>query len=256
MMGQMDSLVKIPTVSIYGIRFSKLNMQDTVAYLENVIESGHSIQLITANPIMVMEALENAKFMSVMKQADLVIPDGTGIVWAANYVGEPVAERVTGFDLLHELMKAGDVRRWKVFLLGAAPDVVHAAAERLRQQYPLVEIVGVRDGFFGEAEDEAVVQSIREAAPDILFVARGLDTQEPWIAKHRHELQVPLMMGVGGSFDVISGRSKRAPVWMQRLRLEWLYRLLREPKRFGRMLALPKFAWKVMRDKDKVTKVQ
>lgn len=163
----------------------------------NVIESGHSIQLITANPIMVMEALENPKFMSVMKQADLIIPDGTGIVWAANYVGDPVAERVTGFDLLHELMKAGEVRRWKVFLLGSAPDVVHAAAERLRQQYPLVEIVGVRDGFFGEAEDEAVIQSIREAAPDILFVARGLDTQEPWIAKYRHELQVPLMMGVG-----------------------------------------------------------
>lgn len=102
MMGHIDSLAKIPTVSIYGIRFSKLNMQDTVACLGNVIESGHSIQLITANPIMVMEALENPKFMSVMKQADLIIPDGTGIVWAANYVGDPVAERVTGFDLLHE----------------------------------------------------------------------------------------------------------------------------------------------------------
>ncbi|GAC40991.1 WecB/TagA/CpsF family glycosyltransferase [Paenibacillus popilliae] len=254
-MGHIDSLAEIPAVSIYGIRFSKLNMKDTVACLENAIISGHSIQLITANPIMVMTALENDKFMNVMQQADLIIPDGTGIVWAANYAGDPVAERVTGFDLLHELMRAGEVRRWKVFLLGAAPDVVQAAAERLRQQYPLVQIVGVRDGFFSEAEDEAVVQTIREAAPDILFVARGLDTQEPWIAKHRHRLQVPLMMGVGGSFDVISGSSKRAPLWVQRLRLEWLYRLLREPKRFGRMMALPKFAWKVMRDKDKVTKV-
>jgi N-acetylglucosaminyldiphosphoundecaprenol N-acetyl-beta-D-mannosaminyltransferase len=255
MMGHIDSLAKIPTVSIYGIPFSKLNMKDTVALLENEIISGHSIQLITANPIMVMMALENDTFMSVMKQADLITPDGTGIVWAANYTGNPVAERVTGFELLHELMRVGEVRRWKVFLLGAALDVVQVAAEQLRQQYPLVRIVGVRDGFFGEAEDDAVVQTIREAAPDILFVARGPDTQEPWIAKHRHRLQVPLMMGVGGSFDVISGRSKRAPLWVQRLRLEWLYRLLREPKRCSRMLALPKFAWKVLRDKDKITKI-
>ncbi|MCM3338713.1 WecB/TagA/CpsF family glycosyltransferase [Paenibacillus sp. MER TA 81-3] len=251
----MKKVVDVPTVSIYGIPFSKLNMRDTVQMLTDSIDSGQqSLQVITANPIMVMAALENDKFMSIMKQADLIVPDGTGVVWAANYVGNPVAERVTGFDMLHELMKFGEDRRWKVFLLGAAPKVVQAAAERLRQQYPAVDIVGVRDGFFGEAEDEDVVRQVQEANPHILFVARGADTQEPWIAKYRHQLRVPLMMGVGGSFDILSGRTKRAPKWTQKLRIEWLYRLVTEPKRFKRMLVLPIFAWKVMRDKEKVTK--
>ncbi|WP_430111701.1 WecB/TagA/CpsF family glycosyltransferase [Paenibacillus sp. B1-33] len=246
----------VPKVSIYGIPFSKLNMEDTVKLLVDHIDNGRSVQVITANPIMVMAALENDKNMAVMKQADLIVPDGTGIVWAANKFGDPVVERVTGFDLLHELMKMGELRKWKVYLLGAAPDVVQAAAERLQEQYPSISIVGYRDGFFKSDEDEKVVAQIREANPDLLFVARGADTQEPWIAKYRHQLQVPFMMGVGGSFDVISGKAKRAPMWVQKLRIEWLYRLAKEPKRFMRMLALPKFAWKVMWDKDKPTKVQ
>lgn len=246
----------VPKVSIYGIPFSKLNMEDTVKLLVDHIDDGRSIQVITANPIMVMAALENDKNMAVMKQADLIVPDGTGIVWAANKFGDPVVERVTGFDLLHELMKAGEKRKWKVYLLGAASDVVQAAAERLQEQYPSISIVGYRDGFFKSDEDEDVVEQVRAANPDLLFVARGADTQEPWIAKYRHQLEVPLMMGVGGSFDVISGKAKRAPKLVQKLRIEWLYRLVKEPKRFMRMLALPKFAWKVMRDKDKLTKVQ
>lgn len=246
----------VPKVSIYGIPFSKLNMEDTVKLLVDHIDAGRFIQVITANPIMVMAALENDKNMAVMKQADLVVPDGTGIVWAANKFGDPVVERVTGFDLLHELLKMGEPRKWKVYLLGAAPEVVQAAAERLQEQYPSISIVGYRDGFFKSDEDEEVIAQVRAANPDLLFVARGADTQDPWIAKYRHQLQVPFMMGVGGSFDVISGKAKRAPMWAQKLRIEWLYRLVKEPKRFMRMLALPKFAWKVMRDKDKPTKVQ
>lgn len=246
----------VPKVSIYGIPFSKLNMEDTVKLLVDHIDAGRSIQVITANPIMVMAALENDKNMAVMKQADLVVPDGTGIVWAANKFGDPVVERVTGFDLLHELLKMGEPRKWKVYLLGAAPEVVQAAAERLQEQYPSISIVGYRDGFFKSDKDEEVIAQVRAANPDLLFVARGADTQDPWIAKYRHQLQVPFMMGVGGSFDVISGKAKRAPMWAQKLRIEWLYRLVKEPKRFMRMLALPKFAWKVMRDKDKPTKVQ
>ncbi|MGZ9586289.1 WecB/TagA/CpsF family glycosyltransferase [Paenibacillus marinisediminis] len=242
------------TVPIYGIPFSSLSMKETVAWLSEAIIQRRSTHVITANPIMVMAALENDNFMRVMQQADMIVPDGSGIVWAANYAGAPLAERVTGFDLLHELMRTGEQHGWRVYMLGAAPEVIQAAKERLQQQYPGVQIVGARDGYFGAAEDEQVVEQIRAAAPDILFVARGADTQEPWIAKYRDSLNAALMMGVGGSFDVISGRMKRAPQWVQQMKLEWLYRLVKEPTRYKRMLALPKFALKVMRDKNNVLK--
>lgn len=246
----------IPTVSIYGIAFSKLTMKETVKVLEEAVLSKQPHQVITANPIMVMAALEDPALMTVMQDAEMIVPDGTGVVWAANYCGDPVAERVPGFELLHELLRVGENYRWGVYLLGSTPEVIQETAVRLQQQYPAIRIVGYRDGFFGSAEDEQVVATIQQAAPDLLFVARGADTQEPWIHKHKQALQVPVMMGVGGSFDVISGKSKRAPKLFQKLRLEWFYRLLREPSRAGRMLALPKFAVKVMQDKENVTKVR
>ena len=252
----MSQTGSIPTVSIYGIPFSKLTMKETVQVLEEAVLSKQPHQVITANPIMVMAALENSAIMKVMKDAEMIVPDGTGVVWAAGYCGDPVAERVPGFELLHELLRVGENYRWGVYLLGSTPEVIQETAVRLQQQYPAIRIVGYRDGFFGSAEDEQVVAAIQQAAPDLLFVARGADTQEPWIHKHKHALQVPVMMGVGGSFDVISGKSKRAPKLFQKLRLEWFYRLLREPSRAGRMLALPKFALKVMRDKENVTKVR
>lgn len=252
----MNQTKNFETVSIYGIPFSKMKMQETLAWMTDAIVNHRSTHVITANPIMVMAALENDNFMRVMQQADIIVPDGAGVVWAANKAGSPLSERVTGFDLLHELMRIGEKHHWKVFLLGAAPEVVQATEARLHELYPGVQIVGALDGYFGAAEDEGVVAQIREAAPDILFVARGADTQEPWIAKYRDQLNATLMMGVGGSFDIISGRMKRAPQWMQKMKLEWFYRLIKEPTRYKRMLALPKFAWKVMRDKDNVTKVK
>lgn len=253
-MEQVQASSSVPTVPIFGIPFSRMNMKDTVSYLEEAVRSGQTHQIVTGNPIMVMAALDNPEYMKVMKSAELVVPDGAGVVWAANYCGTPVAERVAGFDLLHELMRVGETYRWKVYLLGSTPEVIQETASRLQKQYPGVVICGYRDGFFGADQDEEVIAQIREAAPDLLFVARGADNQEPWIGAHKHRLGVPVIMGVGGSFDVISGKSKRAPVAFQKMRAEWLYRLLREPTRAKRMAALPKFAIKVMREKENVTK--
>ncbi len=244
----------IPTVPIYGIPFSKMNMEETVDYLTKAIEERRPTHIITANPIMVMAAVEDPKYGAMMRRADLIVPDGAGVVWAANYVGHPVAERVTGFELLHRLFERGESRRWKAYLLGTSQEIIEAAAEKLQLQYPQVRIVGVRNGFFGPEQDEEVVEAIRQAAPDLLFVARGAETQEPWIAKYKQRLGVPLIMGVGGTFDIVSGKLKRAPVIFQKLRLEWFYRLLQEPKRYKRMLVLPKFVVKVLRDKENVTK--
>lgn len=245
----------IPTVPIFGIRVSKVDMAATVSFLTEAVHTREPHQVITANPIMVMAALENPAYMEIMKSAELVVPDGTGVVWAAGYCREPVAERVAGFDLLHELLRQGERYSWKVYLLGSTPEVIQETARRLQLQYPGIIIAGYRDGFFRPEEDEEVVEEIVAAGPDLLFVARGADSQEPWIAKYKSQLAVPIMMGVGGSFDVISGKSRRAPKLFQSLRAEWLYRLLKEPTRYKRMLALPKFAVKVLREKDKVTKV-
>lgn len=230
-------------------------MQQTVAWLTEAVDSGRPHQIITANPIMVMKALEEPAYMKVMLGGELLVPDGTGVVWAANVAGMPVAERVPGFDLMHELFKVGETRGWKVYLLGSASEVIQATAARIKELYPGIVICGIRDGFFGPEQDDEVIGAIREAKADLLFVARGADTQEPWIARHKERLGVPVMMGVGGSFDVISGKTKRAPAVFQKLRLEWFYRLLKEPSRYKRMLALPKFAVKVLRARENVTKM-
>ncbi|MGN7762079.1 WecB/TagA/CpsF family glycosyltransferase [Paenibacillus sp. 22594] len=246
---------RIPTVPIFGIRVSKIDMKATVSYLTDAVKKREPHQVITANPIMVMTALENPAYMEIMRSAELVVPDGTGVVWAAEYCKQPVAERVAGFDLLHELLHRGESYNWKVYLLGSTPEVIRETASRLQTQYPGIIIAGYHDGFFAPDADEEIISGIVKAQPDLLFVARGADSQEPWIAKYKTRLNIPVMMGVGGSFDVISGKSRRAPKAFQKLRAEWLYRLLKEPTRYKRMLALPKFAAKVLREKDKVTKV-
>lgn len=250
----MKQTYPFPTVSVFEVPFSKLSMKDTVKFLTEAVQSRQPHHVITANPIMVMTAVNHPEYKQMMQSAEIIVPDGTGIVWAASVGGEPLEGRVTGFELLHELLKVGETYRWKFFLLGTTSEVIQEAAERLQMQYPAAIICGYRDGFFGPDEDAAVIEQIRAASPDILFVARGADTQEPWIAQHKQSLQVPVVMGVGGSFDIISGKLKRAPKVFQKLRLEWFYRLLKEPTRYKRMLALPKFVVKVLREKENVTK--
>jgi N-acetylglucosaminyldiphosphoundecaprenol N-acetyl-beta-D-mannosaminyltransferase len=247
----MKNRMNFPRVSIYGVKVSKLNMKQTVEWLTDAIANRRPTQVITANPIMLMTALEQPEYMAMMRRAELIVPDGAGLVWAASHIGEPVAEKVAGIDLMHELLGIGEIRGWRIFLLGASPEIIQVTAGKLRAQYPKLQLVGVRDGYFKAEDNEAVVRQIRDAAPDILFVGRSADKQEPWIDQYKTELQVPVMMGIGGSFDVLSGRLKRAPKLFIRMRLEWLYRLLQEPWRYKRMLILPKFAVKVIRDKGK-----
>ncbi|CAK4835251.1 unnamed protein product [Aphanomyces euteiches] len=227
-------------------------MQQTVESLVQAIEQRQITQVITANPIMIMTALEQPKYMAMMQRAELIVPDGAGLVWAASYVGKPVAEKVAGIDLMHELLALGEVRGWRIFLLGTSPDIIQVTAGKLRERYPKLQLVGVRDGYFQENEDESVIRQIRETAPDILLVGRSADKQEPWIDRYKEQLGVPVVMGIGGSFDVLSGKLKRAPKLFIRLRLEWFYRLLQEPWRYKRMLLLPKFVVKVIRDKGKL----
>ncbi len=249
--------MKIPTLTIYGIQVSKLNMEETIRLLTGIIEQrARPTQVITANPIMVMTALEDAAYMNVMRNAELVVPDGAGLVWAARYVGQPVQERVAGFDLVQELLRVGNDRGWKVYLIGSTAEVIGAVRDKLTRMYPGIRIVGARDGFFGGAEDESVVEAVREAQPELLLVGRSVSTQEPWIGTYKEKLNVPVMIGVGGSFDILAGKLQRAPVLFQRLGLEWFYRLLQQPSRYRRMLALPKFVVNVILNKKDIQNQQ
>jgi N-acetylglucosaminyldiphosphoundecaprenol N-acetyl-beta-D-mannosaminyltransferase len=243
----LEMLKHVDTVSVFGFPVSRMGMEETIGYLVEAAEAGETVQVVTINPVMIMEALEHPAYGEALKAGDLFVPDGAGVVWAAAKLDKPVAERVTGFDLLHGLMAEADQRGWRVYLLGAEPEVVAAAAARLGERYAGARIAGYRDGYFDDSEDEAVIREIARIRPHLLFVARSAARQDPWIARYRNQLNASIMMGVGGSFDVIAGKLRRAPVIWQRLRLEWLYRLIQEPWRYKRMLALPRFALRVMR---------
>jgi len=237
------------SLKILDVRVDKVDMMAALCGINSFIQAGGFHHVITLNAEIIYRAQQDPALKELINSAHMVTPDGAGIVWAASYAGEPVAERVTGIDLMVKLCQQAHHNGWSIYLLGGAPGVAEEAGQQLRLTYPNIKIAGIRHGYFSAADEESVISDIQAAAPDILFVGLGAPRQEFWIRQHRDQLPVKVAMGIGGSFDVISGRVKRAPLWMQRLKLEWLARLLKEPWRAKRMLALPKFVLLVMKRK-------
>ena len=192
-----------------------------------------------------MRATHDEELRRILNASALVVPDGAGTVWAARHLGHAMPERVAGYDLAQELLRCAPAEGRRVYFFGSAPGVAEKAKAKAEQLYPGIEIVGVRNGFFSPADNAAIIAEIRAARPDLLLVALGVPKQEKWIAAHLAELDVPVAIGVGGTLDVMAGVMKRAPHWMQKAKLEWLFRGLMQPKRAGRLLALPKFVLKV-----------
>jgi N-acetylglucosaminyldiphosphoundecaprenol N-acetyl-beta-D-mannosaminyltransferase len=232
---------------ILGVRVDPLTYPALLDCIAEFIASRAPHQICTVNPEFVMEARRNAAFRAVLDAADLCLADGIGLVWAARRLGRPLPERVTGSDGVPLIAERAARAGWRIFFLGAAPGVARVAAGRLAQRYPGLQVAGAYAGSPADADAPAIIARIRAAQPDILFVAYGAPKQDLWIAKHGAAAGVPVMMGVGGSFDFIAGVQKRAPAWLQRLGLEWLYRLMTQPWRWRRQLALPRFAWAVLR---------
>ncbi|OEF99772.1 hypothetical protein BHF71_00935 [Vulcanibacillus modesticaldus] len=232
-----------PVSVIMDVPFSKLSLTETEEYLTRRILSGKTTHVVTANPEILMYANNSPEYKGILQSADMVVPDGIGVVYASRLRNDPVTERVAGYDLLHRLMSQADQHQLKVYLLGANDEVNRLAFERLANDYPNAIFVGRHHGYFKDGSDiEAMIlNDIAEKKPDILFVALGFPRQELWISKHQPQLKIPLVMGVGGSFDVLSGKVKRAPVIWQKLGLEWLYRLISMPSRWRRMMVLPQF---------------
>ncbi len=241
------------TIAILGVRVDRLSCEQTIARILELIARRRAAesqlpceQLITINPEFVMEAQRNVGFRAAINAAWLVVADGIGIVWAARHLKAPMPERVTGVDTLVALAQRCAGAGYRLYLLGAAPGVAEEAAARLCELAPGLEIAGTYAGSPALAEEEAIIERVREARADVLCVAYGAPAQDLWIYRNLARLPVALAMGVGGAYDFLSGRQQRAPHLMRRLGLEWLYRLYREPWRWRRMLALPRFALLVL----------
>lgn len=216
----------------------KVDVESTVSRIDAFVRAGRagrSHQVMTVNVDFLRLGVKDHAFRHLINTADLAVPDGMPLLWAARLLGDPLPERVTGIDLIVECARLAAEQDYRIFLLGAGPGVAEEAATVLRARCPGVRIVGAYAppviGVFGAEEDERMVRMIREAQPDMLFVAFGAPRQDEWIRQHMHRLEVPVCMGVGGAFDMLAGRVQRAPGWMQRNGLEWLYRVLREPTR-------------------------
>lgn len=235
-------------INLLGAPVDSLTMEQAEERVAELVRSGGPRRIITLNPEFLYRAVrEDHTLMELVERADLVTADGEGIVWGGRVAGTPFPERVTGIDLMLRLVERAAAEGWRVFLLGAAPGVAAEAAEKLTRRFPGLQVVGTHHGYFKPHEEAGIVQSIKQKAPQLLFVALGAPAQEKWIDRHIENIGDVVAVGVGGSFDVISGRVQRAPLWMQKLKVEWLGRLISEPSRWRRMLVLPKFALLVLR---------
>ena len=232
-------------VNILGVNVDAVTMAEAVAHVTEAMDVRANVMIATANAEMIMRATHDEELRDILNAAALVVPDGAGTVWAARHLGHAMPERVAGYDLAQELLRRAPAEGRRIYFFGAAPGVAEKAKEKAEQLYPGIEIVGVRNGFFSPADNAAIIAEIKAAHPDLLLVALGVPKQEKWIAAHLAALDVPAAIGVGGTLDVMAGVMKRAPYWMQKAKLEWLFRGLMQPKRAGRLLALPKFVLKV-----------
>ncbi|RUA15154.1 MAG: glycosyltransferase [Clostridia bacterium] len=234
-------------ITILDVPVHPLTYEDFLAHVARFIATGAPHQICTANPEFVMTARRNPDFLAVLQQADLVLADGVGLLWAARRLGRPLPERVTGSDGIYLLAQRAASEGWRLFLLGAQPGVAEKTAALLRARYPGLQIAGTWPGSPRDNDYPDIARRIRAAHPDVLLVAYGAPAQDIWIARHKDDLGAPVSMGVGGAFDHVAGVQKRAPSWLIKLNLEWLWRLITQPWRWKRQLDLPKFVWLVIR---------
>lgn len=231
---------------ILGLPVDAITYAEWLEMIGAWVKGDTARHVCTINPEFAMIAQEDKLFQNILLRADLCVPDGVGLLWAGRRLGTPLPERVTGSDGLPIIAERAAREGWRLFMLGAAPGIAQKAADVLRARYPGVKIVGVYAGSPAPADEDALVERVNASSADILFVAYGAPVQDKWIARNLPRLRVKMAMGVGGSFDFVAGIIPRAPLWMQRAGLEWLYRLYLQPWRARRMLRLPRFVWAVL----------
>jgi N-acetylglucosaminyldiphosphoundecaprenol N-acetyl-beta-D-mannosaminyltransferase len=221
----------VPTAEFLGVRIDLLTRDKTVALVVDAVENRRRLQHGVVNVAKLVKMRRDADLKYDVEQSDLVNVDGAGIVWGARLLGIPVPERVAGIDLFMDLLELCERRGFRPFLFGATQEVLERAIAAAMRRHPRLAIAGARNGYFDPADEPAIAEQIRATRADMLFVAISSPIKERFIARYRDVINVPLLMGVGGSFDVIAGHVGRAPAWMQHLGLEWLFRVLQEPRR-------------------------
>lgn len=218
-------------VELFGVPIDNLTLAETLARIEQLVRAGGTHQHVVVNVDKIVKLQSDPQLREAILGCDLINADGQPVVWASRVLGLPLKERVTGIDLFEGLVQRCAEHGWRPYFLGAREEVVEKLVAMLQSTYPRLVVAGWRNGYWADAEEGAVAAAVKAAAPQVLFVAMSSPRKELFLSRWRTELQVPFVMGVGGSFDVLAGVTKRAPQWMQRCGLEWLYRLVQEPRR-------------------------
>ena len=242
----------MPKITIRGIDFDNVTMDEAVLLAKQALKENQRTAVFTPNAEIAQLAAESTEIRDLLSRADLLLPDGAGIVLASEILKTPLKEKVAGVDFGERILALAAQDGYSVFFLGGKPGIAELAAQKKILTYPTLSVAGAKDGYFKKEgiENDAVLREINESGAQILFVCLGAPTQERWIDENKDRLpSVKLLLGLGGSLDVYAGAVRRAPEFFIRARLEWLYRLLKEPRRIGRMMKLPKYILGTYREK-------
>ncbi len=236
-----------------------ISMDETIAEVEKIIKAGKPTQHVVINALKVNLMNENEDLRKIVNSCPIINADGASIVWAAKKLGVPLTERVAGIDLFLNLVQVAANKGYKIYLFGAKEEVVQKVKSIFEEKYPTLQIVGIRNGYFTEADEPKIVKNMAESGADMMFVAFSSPKKEFWVNKYLNDLHIPFVMGVGGSFDVVAGVTNRAPKWMQDHGLEWFYRFIQEPRRLWNRYIVGNskfvaYTYKVKRNKKRRTK--
>lgn len=221
-------------VSMMGCSIDNLSMEETIATIDGFIRDGRPHQHVVINVDKIVKAYRDPALMDVINACDLINVDGMPVVWAARLLGIPLKERIAGIDLFEALMQRAAIKGWRVFLLGARDEIISSVCRIYIDRYPGLVIAGHRNGYWPADQDLLVAEQVFQSKADLLFVAISSPRKEKFLNSCQDLMRVPFAMGVGGTFDVAAGKVKRAPLWMQKVGLEWFFRFMQEPKRMFR----------------------
>lgn len=241
-------------IAVRGLYFDNVTMAEALAFAENALQEEKLSAVFTPNAEIAQSCAEDEKMKALINSADLLLPDGAGVVMASKILGTPLKEKVAGIDFAAGVLALCEKENASVFLLGGKPGIAQTAKEKLAERFPALRIVGINDGYFQKTgeENDAVIEKINKSGAAILFVCLGAPAQETWIFQNKNKLSsVRLAAGLGGSLDVFAGAVKRAPKFFIDAKLEWFYRLMKEPRRLGRMMKLPKYILGTYRERRK-----
>ena len=243
----------IPTVDILGIRVHKVDMPTTLDVIREFVASGIPHMIVTADASSIARAQSDEPFKDLINSADLVTPDGIGVLWGAEKLGTPLIERVSGVEIAEQMCKLSAESGFSIYFLGAAPGVAELAAQKMTEKYPGLKVAGTHDGYFQPSQDAEIVAEVKASGAQALLVAMGIPRQEKLIHDNMDKLGVSVAMGVGGSFDVFSGKVRRAPKFVQKLKIEWAYRFLQNPKgKLSKIILLRQYRQMVLRERERI----